>query len=1087
MGGEPGVGGAMGGEPGVGGAPGDCDDGAVQRRPCGENGRGTETRRCEGGAWSAFDACVDTDECADDAAEEEACAGGGTRTRQCSEGRWTPWGACDGAVCVPDDEQVAPCGLNGRGARLRVCGDAGWGPFGDCQDPDVCIDGDSQVEGCGMGGTHQRVCAAGAWAAWGECRGGAECDPNTQEAQVCGLNERGLEVRRCVEGVWGPYGECEDPDACRNGARQEQACGPMGNGLQARICAAGQWADWGACEGDGQCMEGAAEQRACGLNNRGTAARVCLGGVWQELGGCTDPDVCIDAAREEQACGRNARGVRQRTCANGQWGALGVCQDPDVCTDGAVGEQACGLNGRGVRRRTCGVGQWGDFGACQDPDVCTDGAIQQQACPDDGGVSTRACTRGQWGAFTGCPDGACQIDGDCAAGQFCRVGGNVGVCVAEQCGDGHLGGQEACDDGNRVGGDGCDANCALEGSPVGGPCDPFFGPFCVPTAECDFFTNVCVAIVCGDGNQQGDEACDDGNQAAGDGCEACRIVPIPEGNACAPGGTYVCAQGTVCSPASRTCVQPFCGDGVRTGNEACDDGNQVAGDGCEACRIVPIPVGHACRAGGPYPCVAGAYCDPATALCAETVCGDGVASGAEQCDDANAIAGDGCSAECRFDPWHDPVEPDSLDAPYDLVFDDHRRGGVVFSNTEPGDAADFIRFELPEDALLSFDTWRLDMPTLCSGDPVATLFDADGIEVAEDDDSGVGLCSKIDALALPAGVYVLRIAPFGQTHAISGVWLSIGWEPAGGQGDVCEPDANPPMCGPGLSCVPGSGTCEFPTCGNGLVEAGEACDDGNAEDGDGCADCQEADILEGFPCEADGFGVLCEAGLFCGVDLIGTSTCRAFTDLDGPCDRRREASLCIEGLECKPTNAAGTGVCALPPFRDLAEIEPNESSMDAAALLLGPNDAVIASLPLGDAYDLFVLDLAAEAHLVVDTDDGTIGSCRGIDTVLYRVDAALLDTQGRDAAVAAGGRLDYNDDGGEGLCSRLEGTYPRGRYYFLVEEYGRDGAIANYALRFRSVPLRAGGQRCDVERVFSQCIDGLVCDDPNADNDGICH
>ena len=95
--------------------------------------------------------------------------------------------------------------------------------------------------------------------------------------------------------------------------------------------------------------------------------------------------------------------------------------------------------------------------------------------------------------------------------------------------------------------------------------------------------------VCGNGVVQGTEACDDGNDTPGDGCEAdCTIT-----------GSEVC------------------GDGNLTGTEQCDDGNTTGGDGCEAdCRLP----------GG--------------------ACGNGTKEGTEDCDDGNTTNGDGCEANC---------------------------------------------------------------------------------------------------------------------------------------------------------------------------------------------------------------------------------------------------------------------------------------------------------------------------------------------------------------------------------------------------------------------------------------------------------
>jgi cysteine-rich repeat protein len=76
---------------------------------------------------------------------------------------------------------------------------------------------------------------------------------------------------------------------------------------------------------------------------------------------------------------------------------------------------------------------------------------------------------------------------------------------------------------------------------------------------------------------------------------------------------------------------PVCGDGQIVGDEQCDDGNRLPGDGCSAsCRTEP---GWSCSAAG-----------------CTTVCGDGIKAGAEDCDDSNQIGGDGCSASCKVEP-----------------------------------------------------------------------------------------------------------------------------------------------------------------------------------------------------------------------------------------------------------------------------------------------------------------------------------------------------------------------------------------------------------------------------------------------------
>ena len=73
---------------------------------------------------------------------------------------------------------------------------------------------------------------------------------------------------------------------------------------------------------------------------------------------------------------------------------------------------------------------------------------------------------------------------------------------------------------------------------------------------------------------------------------------------------------------AKTTCTPICGDGIKTKGEACDDGKNTGGYG-------------KCATG----CVLGPRC------------GDGIvqADQGEQCDDGNLVSGDGCSATCKND------------------------------------------------------------------------------------------------------------------------------------------------------------------------------------------------------------------------------------------------------------------------------------------------------------------------------------------------------------------------------------------------------------------------------------------------------
>jgi cysteine-rich repeat protein len=153
---------------------------------------------------------------------------------------------------------------------------------------------------------------------------------------------------------------------------------------------------------------------------------------------------------------------------------------------------------------------------------------------------------------------------------------------------------------------------------------------------------------CGDGWRDADEACDDGNLIAGDGCAACDAVE----------------SGWRCPAPGQRCV-PICGDGRVVGPEQCDDGDTIAGDGCsETC----ITEGTRYRCGdwsvdGAEECDFGSnntvviYGGCTNDCHFGPFCGDGQVNGLEECDLGDgynvAVYGDrvGCASNCRHPPF----------------------------------------------------------------------------------------------------------------------------------------------------------------------------------------------------------------------------------------------------------------------------------------------------------------------------------------------------------------------------------------------------------------------------------------------------
>jgi cysteine-rich repeat protein len=84
-----------------------------------------------------------------------------------------------------------------------------------------------------------------------------------------------------------------------------------------------------------------------------------------------------------------------------------------------------------------------------------------------------------------------------------------------------------------------------------------------------------------------------------------------------------------CDPTQLCKPGAICGDGIRSSSEACDDGNTSDGDGCSA----------KCQVEAHWVC-------PVPGMRCTSICGDGVLVGSETCDDGNTVPGDGCGENC---------------------------------------------------------------------------------------------------------------------------------------------------------------------------------------------------------------------------------------------------------------------------------------------------------------------------------------------------------------------------------------------------------------------------------------------------------
>jgi cysteine-rich repeat protein len=195
-------------------------------------------------------------------------------------------------------------------------------------------------------------------------------------------------------------------------------------------------------------------------------------------------------------------------------------------------------------------------------------------------------------------------------------------------------------------------------------------------------------------------------------------------------------------------------------------------------------------------------------------CGDGIVQvpNGEQCDlgSSNGGAQSGCSATCQLESGHFifETEPNNTQATGNSL---DGADGVV-AQIEPVGDVDFFTFDVTV-AGSSVYAETGDGFSACPAnfDSIIYLFDPSGSQIAFDDDGGVVPCSKISAAQYPAaanlavGTYAIEVVRYGNNVAAPWYVMKFKLTP--------------------------------PSCGDGIVEAGEQCDIGamNGVAASGCS------------------------------------------------------------------------------------------------------------------------------------------------------------------------------------------------------------------------------------------------------------
>ena len=361
---------------------------------------------------------------------------------------------------------------------------------------------------------------------------------------------------------------------------------------------------------------------------------------------------------------------------------------------------------------------------------------------------------------------------------------------------------------------------------------------------CDYEENQCATPqpYCGDAMINGDEECDDGNAVDGDGCDA-------------------------------NCTNTGCGNGIVTDGESCDDGNTVEGDGCDS-NCTTSECGNGIVS-GEEECDDGAdnndeTPDACRTNCMAAGCGDSVIDTGETCDDGNVDNTDSCIDTCAAASCGDGYQYIGVeDCDHGQNNSDEVPNACRTTCVFPSCGDDVIDAqETCDDGDQNSDTvadaCRTDCSTASCGDGVRDSSEACDDGNLDNTDSCLNNCAD---------------AQCGDG------FIHVGTEDCDDNntenGDGCNSMCLAPSCGDMIvdeneDCDDGNDTdgdgcdsnCTNTACGNGVVAGDEVCDDGNLVDGDGCdsnctetgcgngvitmgEDCDDGNLTPGDDCPSD--------------------------------------------------------------------------------------------------------------------------------------------------------------------------------------------------------------------------------------------
>jgi len=626
----------------------------------------------------------------------------------------------------------------------------------------------------------------------------AVCDPDTGLCEVVAHNEGGV---------------CDDGDACSLGDHcAKGAClsSVQTNCNDANPCTKdlcdpdfgcffeptpGPCSDGNSCTAPDECLDG-----LCGPGPAVSCDdfNPCTADNCAPAFGCTHSPVAAEC-NDGNACTLNDY------CSNGACTSKGApnCDDSNVCTD-----DAC-------------LPEWGcktfpNSAPCDDKNACTLG----DTCSDS------ECAPGK---EMDCDDGNPCTDDLCLPASGCVHSANNAACtdgdpctVTDKCFQGSCVGSGPlnCDDANPCTTDVCVPKAGCDSSPNSYACDD--GNPCTLSDKC--IAGACVPgapLKCDDKNICSDDSCDPAsgctftpNVAPCNDANACTITDVCSDGACVGTGAKDCNDSNVCT--NEYC-DPKAGCIVSVNTSPCDDGN--------LCTTADQCTNGACVGGKPLPCSDG---NPCTLDGCVPVSGCTFVPSDGQCDDGNACtSGDHCSGGAcvgsqlvQCDDGN-PCTTDTCDL----------QGGCVSTpNTTPCDDGNPCTTQ---------DTCA---GGSCNGGPALPCMDGNG-------------CTDDECDPVSGCTFVPNAAPCNDGDACTSGDVCANGSCTGptpvpcSDGNACTDDS----CNPATGCV---FTPKSPCCGNGAVEGGEQCDDGNSNNNDACNNqcqwgggvCPSPSVSEGNYC-----------------------------------------------------------------------------------------------------------------------------------------------------------------------------------------------------------------------------------------------